>query len=253
MVNKVIVEVDDVSKTYLTKSGPTLAIENVSFDVTEEEFVSIIGPSGCGKSTLMKIVGGVMPPSKGVIKIDDVPIEKSKATIGIVFQKPTLLNWRKVIDNVLLPIEILKLPTEEYRSKALDLLKLVKLGGFEEKYPHELSGGMQQRASISRALIFDPKLILMDEPFGALDALTRDVLNQELLRIWSEKKQTILFITHNISEAVYLSDRVLIMSPRPGKISNIFNIDLPRPRTLEMQASKEFGRYVVDIRNNLIL
>lgn len=252
MNQKVIVEVDGISKTYLTKSGSTCALDNISFNVYEDEFVSIIGPSGCGKSTLMKIIGGVLPSSKGKIRIDGEEIENTKAKIGIVFQKPILLNWRKIIDNVLLPIEILKLPVEEYRQKALDLLKLVKIEGFEDKYPHELSGGMQQRASISRALIFDPKLLLMDEPFGALDALTREVLNQELLRVWSEKKQTIIFITHNIAEAVYLSDRVIVMSPRPGKIANIYEIDIPRPRTLEMQASKEFGKYVIDIRKDLI-
>jgi len=252
MNQKVIVEVDGISKTYLTKSGSTCALDNISFNVYEDEFVSIIGPSGCGKSTLMKIIGGVLPSSKGKIRIDGEEIENTKAKIGIVFQKPILLNWRKIIDNVLLPIEILKLPVEDYRQKALDLLKLVKIEGFEDKYPHELSGGMQQRASISRALIFDPKLLLMDEPFGALDALTREVLNQELLRVWSEKKQTIIFITHNIAEAVYLSDRVIVMSPRPGKIANIYEIDIPRPRTLEMQASKEFGKYVIDIRKDLI-
>jgi NitT/TauT family transport system ATP-binding protein len=246
-----VIEVDDVSKIYRTKDDSITAIEDISFSLNEEEFVSIIGPSGCGKSTLLKIISGVLPKSKGSVLVEGTVVEESKARVGMVFQKPVLLNWRTIINNVLLPIEILRYDLDQYRQKATDLLELVGLQGFEDKYPHELSGGMQQRASISRALIFDPKLLLMDEPFGALDALTREGLNQELLRIWRDQKQTILFVTHNIAEAVYLSDRVMVMSPRPGKINDVFEIDLPRPRKIEMQASSEFGQYVIDIRNTL--
>jgi NitT/TauT family transport system ATP-binding protein len=246
-----VIEINDLCKIYRTKTDLIEAVQDITFDIKEESFVSIIGPSGCGKSTLLKIIGGVIPATKGSVKVEGGSIRESQAKIGMVFQSPVLLKWRTIINNVLLPIEILKYPIEEYREKAENLLELVGLKGFEDKYPHELSGGMQQRASISRALIFDPKLLLMDEPFGALDALTRDILNQELLRIWRAEKQTILFVTHNIPEAVYLSDTVIVLTPRPARIAETFEIDLPRPRNIEMQAEREFGETVIDIREKL--
>ena len=199
----------------------------------EGEFVALVGPSGCGKSTLLKLVSGLIPPSGGVIRVNRQPVRGPTASIGIVFQNPLLMAWRSTLRNVLLQIEIRGLPVADYRATAQELIELVGLEGFEDAYPHQLSGGMQQRVGLCRALIHDPDLLLMDEPFGALDALTREQMNAELQRIWMDRRKTVLFITHSISEAVYLADRVLVMSPRPGRIVGEINVDLPRPRTVE--------------------
>ncbi len=247
---KTLLSIRDLKKVYTTREGELEALGSVSFDVGLQEFVSIVGPSGCGKTTLMRIIAGLMPQTSGELIVDKNEFNPQKE-VGFVFQKALLLDWRKVIDNVLLPIEILKLDRKKYIPRAMELLELVGLKGFEHCYPNELSGGMQQRVSIARALIHDPKLILMDEPFGALDAITREKMNFELLRIWSEAKKTVLFVTHEINEAVFLSDRIVVLSARPSRMVGSVEIDLPRPRTLEQKLLPEFNRYALDIYNML--
>ncbi|MCD6122344.1 MAG: ABC transporter ATP-binding protein, partial [Spirochaetales bacterium] len=225
-------------------------LENITFDIYVDEFVSIVGPSGCGKTTLLKIIAGLIPKSNGEMIVSKDQFDPTRE-MGFVFQKALLLYWRNILDNVLLPIEILKMDKNVLRKKALDILNLVGLKGFENRYPKELSGGMQQRVSIARALIHDPKLLLMDEPFGALDALTREKMNLELLRIWREAKKTVLFVTHGISEAIFLSDRIIVLSARPSHIIKSIDIKLPRPRTLKVRMSPEFGHYNYEIYNML--
>ena len=219
------------------------ALASVDLAVADCEFVAIVGPSGCGKSTLLKLVAGLRRPTRGEIALYGRPVVGPRSDVGIVFQSPVLLPWRTVLDNVLLPADVLRLPRAEYRARALALLDLVGLSGFERSYPQELSGGMQQRAAIARALVHDAKLLLMDEPFGALDAMTREQMNLELQRIWAAQRKTVVFITHSISEAVFLSDRVVVMTPRPGKIREILPIDLPRPRDLDVRDSAPFNAY----------
>jgi NitT/TauT family transport system ATP-binding protein len=233
-----------VKKIYRTRGKEFLAVSEASFDVGSGELVSLVGPSGCGKTTLLKILAGLHPYDSGDVRIGtpSQPFDPSR-DIGMVFQQPLLLKWRRVIDNVLLPAEILGLPMEASRRRARDLLALVGLKGNEDKYPYELSGGMQQRAAIARALIHDPKLILMDEPFGALDAMTREKLNVELLRIWQESKKTIVFVTHGITEAVFLGTRVIVLTAGPARMADNFLVDLPHPRTLDMKTSEKFGEY----------
>ena len=246
-----------VGMVYRTAGGPVEALRDISLDVHRGEFVSLVGPSGCGKSTLLRIVAGLRPATSGAVSVDGAPVLEPLSNIGMVFQAPVLLKWRTVLDNVLLPAELAGLGTASYRQRAMDLLRLVGLGDFAGKRPHELSGGMQQRASICRALLLDPPLLLMDEPFGALDAMTRDDMNIELLRIWGEDKgaggrrKTILFVTHSIPEAVILSDRVVVMSQQPGTIAAVAAIDLPRPRTVETRASAAFGRLSLAIYHAL--
>jgi NitT/TauT family transport system ATP-binding protein len=242
--------IKELKKTYKTRDGELEALGNVSFDIYPREFVSIVGPSGCGKTTLLKIIAGLLPKSGGELFVDQAQFDPSRE-VGFVFQKSLLLHWRKVLDNVLLPIEILKLDREKYKKRAMELLDLVGLTGFENNYPNELSGGMQQRVSIARALIHDPKLVLMDEPFGALDAITRERMNLELLRIWTESKKTVLFITHGINEAIFLSDRVIVLSARPSRMVAALDIELPRPRTLEVRTSPDFGAYALEIYKGL--
>ncbi|MDD7271636.1 MAG: ABC transporter ATP-binding protein [Spirochaetales bacterium] len=246
----VLLSIQKLRKVYKTRNGELEAIGQVSFDVKNQEFVSIVGPSGCGKSTLLRIVAGLLDKTEGEIIVDKSKFNPDKE-VGFVFQKALLLDWRKVIDNVLLPIEILKLDKKKYTNRAMELLDMVGLKGFENRYPNELSGGMQQRVSIARALIHDPKLILMDEPFGALDAITREKMNLELMRIWSESQKTVLFITHEIAEAVFLSDRVIVLSARPSRQVGSFDIDLPRPRNIELKTTSEFNKYVIDVYKTL--
>jgi NitT/TauT family transport system ATP-binding protein len=238
------IHLDGISKVYRTRGAEFLAISEATFDVEEGELVSLVGPSGCGKTTLLKILAGLHPHDAGALRIGSavVPFDPSR-DIGMVFQQPLLLKWRRVIDNVLLPAEILGLPLKESRARARDLLALVGLVGAEDKYPYELSGGMQQRAAIARALIHDPKLILMDEPFGALDALTREKMNLELLHIWRKARKTILFVTHGISEAVFLGTRVVVLTAGPARMADNFAVDLPHPRTLDMKTHEKFGQY----------
>jgi NitT/TauT family transport system ATP-binding protein len=242
------IAVKGLRKEYRTPRGAVLALEDIDFGVGEGEFVAIVGPSGCGKSTLLKILAGLLPASGGEVRLRDVPITGPRRDIGMVFQSPVLFPWRTVLDNVLLPVDVQRLGREGNRARALELLALVGLRGFERRYPWELSGGMQQRVAITRGLIHDPAMLLMDEPFGALDAMTREHMNLELQRIWMEKKKTVFFITHSIPEAVFLADRVLVMTPRPGRVVDDLRIKLPRPRPLDVMTTPEFGEYTRHIR-----
>jgi NitT/TauT family transport system ATP-binding protein len=237
-------------KTYqsLTAEG-VVALEAVDLDIADNEFVTLVGPSGCGKSTLMKLVSGLIVPSRGEITIDGEALTGPSQDTGIVFQDALLLPWRTVIDNVLLPIEMIGLLKSEYRQRAQDLIDLVGLTGFEKRMPYELSGGMQQRTAICRALVHDPSILLMDEPFAALDALTREELGLELLRIFDEHSKTVIFVTHSIPESILLADKVVVMTPRPGRIGRIIQVDLPRPRTLDMQFTDAFKRYADEVRS----
>jgi len=239
---------DALDKIYETSEGALSALASVSFDVARGEFVSIIGPSGCGKSTLLKITLGVVPLSGGEIRIDGRVVEGPQVDIGMVFQTPALPPWRRVLDNVLLPIEVLDKKPADYKDKARELLALVGISEFEGSWPRELSGGMQQRVAICRALIHDPGLMLMDEPFGALDAMTRENMQAELMRIWEEAHKTILFVTHSIDEAVLLSDRVIVLSPRPGRIVEEVTIELARPRTAATRSRSDFQDYALHLR-----
>jgi NitT/TauT family transport system ATP-binding protein len=234
---------------YETLDGELIeALKGVALEVLENQFVTIVGPSGCGKSTLLKLIAGLMQPSRGAIYFQGRPVDRPHREVGLVFQQPVLLKWRTILENVLLPIEYLRLPLSEHRPRARQLLALVGLEGFEQKLPRELSGGMQQRAAIARALVFDPKVLLMDEPFGALDAMTREELSLELLRIWEERRKTVLFVTHSIPEAVLLADRVVAMSARPGQIARTVDVRLPRPRTPELAFTDEYREAVQMLR-----
>ena len=242
------ISVQDLSKGYPSKDGCVHALQQISFRVREGEFVAVVGPSGCGKSTLLKILAGLLPRSSGEANLRGIPIDGPRRDIGVVFQSPVLLPWRSVLENVLLPADVQRLDGDRYTKVALELLSLVGLQEFARRYPSELSGGMQQRVAIARALIHDPAMLLMDEPFGALDAMTREQMTLELQRIWLERKKTVLFITHSIPEAVFLGDRVLVMSPRPGRIIDAVAIDIPRPRRLEAMNLPEFCARVSAIR-----
>jgi NitT/TauT family transport system ATP-binding protein len=247
--NEWFVRVVGVEKVFASKTRAALrAVDNVSFDIRAGQFISIVGPSGCGKSTLMMMVSGLTSPSRGEIVIDSKKVTKPYTNLGIVFQRDALLEWRTVLDNVLLQADIAHLDRKGLTPKATDLLTRAGLDGFEKYYPWELSGGMRQRVAICRALLNDPALLLMDEPFGALDAMTREQMNLDLQRIWIQNRKTVLFITHSISEAVFLSDRVIVMSPRPGRIAADVEIDLPRPRKLSVRETQPFGSYVGQIR-----
>jgi NitT/TauT family transport system ATP-binding protein len=243
------VRVTNVSKIFSSKNRAALkAVDNVSLDIQAGEFVSIVGPSGCGKSTLMMMVSGLTSVSQGQIQIQGQKISRPYTDLGIVFQRDALLEWRTVLDNVLLQLDIRGIDREQYRPFALELLDRAGLKDFANYHPWELSGGMRQRASICRALVGRPPLLLMDEPFGALDAMTREQMTLDLQRIWLDDRKTVLFITHSISEAVFLSDRVIVMSPRPGRIALDVKIDLPRPRKLSVRETPRFGEYVAEIR-----
>jgi NitT/TauT family transport system ATP-binding protein len=249
-VNDRLIDLDKVGMTYEAASGPVEALADISLSVGAGEFVSLVGPSGCGKSTLLRIVAGLRRSTKGTINVNGRIVTHPIPDVGMVFQAPVLLKWRSILDNVLLPAELAGKSVSALRPRAHQLLEMAGLHGFAEKLPRELSGGMQQRAALCRALLLDPPLLLMDEPFGALDAMTRDDMALELLRIWGETsaaRKTILFVTHSIPEAVFLSDRVVVMSARPGRIAADIRIDLPRPRTIESRASEKFGRISLDI------
>ena len=242
---------DRVGMTYEAASGPVEALHDISFAVERGELVALVGPSGCGKSTLLRIIAGLRPATAGSVLVAGRTVTRPIAEVGMVFQAPVLLRWRSVLDNVLLPAELAGLDARQYRERAGQLLRLVGLAGFEDKLPRELSGGMQQRASLCRALLLDPPLLLMDEPFGALDAMTRDEMNLELLRVWGEgaarDRKTIVFVTHSIPEAVFLADRVVVMTPRPGRVARVCPVALPRPRTVGARASADFGRLSLEI------
>jgi NitT/TauT family transport system ATP-binding protein len=242
------VRIDRVTKVYETRSGRIHAVQELSLEVQRGEFVAIVGPSGCGKSTLMLMTAGLVRHSGGTITIDKTVVSKPYTDLGIVFQDAVLLDWRSVKDNLMLQVELRKLDKRQFMERARSLLKLVGLEGFEQRHAFELSGGMRQRVSICRALLHDPPMLLMDEPFGALDALTRDQLNLDLQTIWLQSRKTVLFITHSIMEAVFLADRVVVMSARPGKIERILKIDIPRPRRLGVRETPAFGDYAKEIR-----
>jgi NitT/TauT family transport system ATP-binding protein len=238
------IRLSGVRKVYRSGKAEHLAISDATFDVMPGDLVSLVGPSGCGKSTLLKILAGLHPHDAGEVRIGTAehPFDPAR-DVGMVFQAPLLLKWRRILANVLLPAEILGLPMAGARARARALLALVGLAGYEDKYPYELSGGMQQRAAIARALVHDPKLVLMDEPFGALDALTREKMNLELLRIWKESGKTIVFVTHGISEAVFLGSRVVVLTAGPARMADNFAVDLPHPRALDMKTHERFGEY----------
>jgi len=244
-----LIEARGVAKTYRARNAaPVESLRPLDFRIAEGEFVSVVGPSGCGKSTLLKMVAGLLPISAGELLLQGRPIDGPQRDVGIVFQSAVLLAWRTVLDNVLLQAEMRRLPMAAARERAMVLIRMAGLEGFEHKYPWQLSGGMQQRASICRALLHDPPLLLMDEPFGALDALTREQISMDIQRLWMEKRKTALHITHSIPEAVLLADRVVVMSPRPGRIVEILDIDLPRPRRLDKLPAK-FNDYAGRIRD----
>jgi NitT/TauT family transport system ATP-binding protein len=249
-VTSVSIELIDVHKTYETSEGAEVhALEGVNVTIPAGQFVSIVGPSGCGKSTLLMMISGLIPITSGAIRLDGDPVNRPHPRMGVVFQRDLLLDWRRILDNVLLPIEIKRWGRAAYVDKAKELLAQVGLAGYEARYPDELSGGMRQRASICRALVQSPGLLMMDEPFGALDALTREQMNTDLQRLWVRLSNTVVFITHSIDEAVFLSDRVLVMSPRPGRIQLDLEIKLPRPRTAAVRSDPAFIGYVERIRS----
>jgi NitT/TauT family transport system ATP-binding protein len=238
-----------IAKTFQTREGSTIqALGGIDLEIGSGEFLAVVGPSGCGKSTLLRLIAGLLEPSAGEIRLRDVPIRGPQREFGIVFQAPVLFPWRTVLGNVMVPAHILRLDRGAAAKRARDLLALLGLEGTEGKYPYELSGGMQQRVAIARALIHDPATLLMDEPFGALDAMTRENLNVELLRVWEESRKTILFITHSIPEAVFLATRVLVLSARPGRVKGIIRVDLPYPRKLSLMASDRLGAFVEQVR-----
>lgn len=235
-----LIDVAGVSKTFHAERGTSVeAIRDIHFGVDDGEFVAIVGRSGCGKSTLLRIVAGLISPSDGQVSIEGRLVEGPRREAGMVFQRPALLPWRSVLENILLPVEIVGRPTRDDHKRAMDLIELVGLGGFEDRAPRELSGGMQQRAAICRALMLSPSVLLMDEPFGALDALTREELAMEVQRMWSEQGMTIIFVTHSITEAVLLADRVVVMTPRPGRVARQIAIDAKRPRSFTDHSSSE--------------
>jgi len=242
--DKPFIRLDGVSKIYRTGKAEFTAVSDATFTVNEGELVALVGPSGCGKSTLLKVLAGLHPHDTGTVEIgsESAPFTPGR-DIGMVFQQALLLKWRTIIDNVLLPAEILGLPMAESRDRARDLLAMVGLKDFADARPSQLSGGMQQRAAIARALVHDPKLVLMDEPFGALDALTRERMNLELLRIWRESNKTILFVTHGIQEAVFLGTHVAVMTAGPARMADYFEVDLPGPRRLDIKTTDQFGAY----------
>jgi NitT/TauT family transport system ATP-binding protein len=238
-----LIRLRNVRKTYRGRGDDVLAVSDVTLDIAEGELVSLVGPSGCGKTTLLKILADLTQPDDGGVEIANGRSRfRPGRDVGMVFQQALLLKWRTILDNVALPAEILHLPRGPARARARELLALVGLSGFEEKYPYELSGGMQQRAAIARALLHDPKLILMDEPFGALDALTRERMNLEMLRIWRESGKTIVFVTHSIQEAVFLGSHCAVLTARPARMADFFAVDLPYPRTLDLKTTEAFGR-----------
>lgn len=246
-----VISLQKVGLTYAGHGQPVTALEDVVLSANDGEFVSIVGPSGCGKSTLLKIISGLLPHSSGDVLVNGQPVTGPTSSIGIVFQSPLLMPWRNILDNVLVQIDMKGLSRNDYREKARGLLKMVGLSAFEDAYPFQLSGGMQQRVGICRALVHSPQLLIMDEPFGALDAMTREQMMVELQRIWMGQKTTILFITHSLSEAIFLSDRVVVMGPRPGRVVGEFVIDVPRPRRIRDERSPIFAEYADQVRTCL--
>ncbi len=245
---EVLLEAEGLCVTYASTRGPVKALESLSTTLRKGEFLSVLGPSGCGKSTLLKVFAGLLRPSVGKATLAGREISGPRPDVGIVFQQPTLLPWQTVLDNVLLPVRTLRLDGRAGRDKALRLLELVGLADFAGHYPHELSGGMQQRVGIARGLVHDPNLLLMDEPFAALDAMTREYMMEELQRIWMAAGKSVVFITHSIPEALFLSDRIVVLSARPGRVIRQVEVDLPRPRTLDGMATPKFAALANELR-----
>jgi NitT/TauT family transport system ATP-binding protein len=232
--------IEKLSVIYTSARGKLTAIQDLSLSVTNGQFVAVLGPSGCGKSTLLNIASGLLSPSGGLVSIQGKPVTGPRPDVGIVFQQPTLLPWKSVIENVLVPVQAMGMRVSEHMERARSLIKMVRLEGFENHYPNELSGGMQQRVGIARGFMHDPQLLLMDEPFAALDAMTREHMTDELQSMWMQSGKSVLFITHSIPEAVYLADRVVVLSERPGTVVDVIEVPIPRPRTLETLSSPEF-------------
>jgi NitT/TauT family transport system ATP-binding protein len=247
------VDARDVSLTFETADGKVEALSGVNLQVAQGDFVSLIGPSGCGKTTLLRLIADLEQPTAGALQINGMSAQQARQSraYGYVFQSPALYPWRTIEKNVMLPLEVMNLPAEQRRERARRYLALVNLSGFERKFPWQLSGGMQQRVSIARALSFDPALLLMDEPFGALDEIVRDHLNEQLLRLWEKTDKTVVFVTHSIPEAVFLSTKIVVMSPRPGRIIDVINCDLPRDRTVEIRDTPEFIEIAQRVRMGL--
>jgi len=247
------IRIENVSMVYASRGERLLAVSDIALDIAEGEFVSLIGPSGCGKSTLLRLIGDLLQPTTGGIEVHgrSAADARRKRDYGMVFQSPVLYDWRTVERNVQLPLELMNVSKGERASRTRELLSLVGLEEFGRRYPWQLSGGMQQRVSIARALSFRPSILLMDEPFGALDEMTRERLNMELLNIWSQTGTTVVFVTHSIPEAVFLSDRVVIMTPRPGRIEHIVDVELPRPRGAELREDEHFFHRIAEVRSRL--
>lgn len=241
-----VLNVRNLEVIFSDASGVVHALHDLTFSLPPNGFVSLIGPSGSGKSTLLRVLAGLVSPTRGSCKFN-----KDSAKVGLVFQKANLMPWRRVIDNISLPLELKGISRETVEEQALELIELVGLKGFEHAYPRDLSGGMAQRVAIARSLMHDPDILLLDEPFGSLDALTRERMGEELLHIWQVRRKTVLMVTHSISEAIYLSDRVLVLSPRPGQIDQKIEVDLPRPRTPEMRYSRAFSALAQELRDSL--
>ncbi len=246
-VNSVAIKIESLTKAF----EKMIAVKNLSFEVKENEFVTLVGPSGCGKSTTLRIVAGLVPATEGKVYIHGKEVKGPIKDVGMVFQSPVLLPWRNTISNILFPAEMAGENPNRYLQRAIDLIKLAGLDGFEKSYPHELSGGMQQRVGICRALLLNPSLLLMDEPFGALDVITREKMGFELQRIWSVSKNTVLFVTHSITEALLLSDTIVVMTPRPGTAKAVIKVDLPRPRDQKTLTEKRFVELMAIIRENI--
>ena len=251
--NHNVVEVKDLGLIFQTADEPVHALSGINLTINRGDFVSFIGPSGCGKTTLMRVMADLETPTSGAITVNGVSPEAARLAraYGYVFQAPALYPWRTVLRNVTLPLEIMGMGAQERRVRAIEHLEMVNLAGFEKKFPWQLSGGMQQRVSIARALSFEPELLLMDEPFGALDEITRDHLNEQLLRLWEKTRKTVVFVTHSIPEAAYLSSRIVVMSPRPGRIIDIIDCNLPADRTLDIRETPEFLAIAHRVREGL--
>jgi NitT/TauT family transport system ATP-binding protein len=254
MTDQPVVHLEGVDKVFSRgDQPPTTALEGISLDIARGEFVSLIGPSGCGKSTLLRIIGDLTGATRGEVVVNGKPAERARRDrdYGMVFQAPVLFEWRTVEDNVKLPLEIMGASAEKRSQRAAEMLQLVELGDFVKHYPWQLSGGMQQRVAIARALAFEPAILLMDEPFGALDEMTRERMNSEVLRIWEQTGITVVFVTHSIPEAVFLSTRVVVMTPRPGRITKVIDVDLPRPRNEDTRESRRYFELVTAVREAL--
>jgi NitT/TauT family transport system ATP-binding protein len=248
-----VISIKNLNMIYQTRNAETVALNDATLDVADGEFISLIGPSGCGKTTLLRIIANLIQPSSGEILVAGKSPHQARLDreYGYVFQAPALLEWRSVLKNVMLPLEVMKYSRSDQEARAASLLAMVGLKDFHKSYPWQLSGGMQQRVSIARALAFDPKLLLMDEPFGALDEITREAMNLELLKIWQETKKTVIFVTHSIPEAVFLSSRIVVMTPRPGKIERVIDVNLPYPRGVETRESQPFFELATEVREAL--